>query len=187
MIYKKVTTASGKDIHVFDDAYEFNFMQQVLGYVETSLYRIGWSDRGTECAQRFRYLHSPYSYENYKDIDFVENIHDPEAKAIAQGLLEGKPWRKTTVNLSYPFEPHFIHAHPRADNGWTGLYYPNLEWKEEWGGETLFYSEDRKTVEFHSQYTPGRFVLFDFRIPHTFRPGTIIAPQYRYTVSTFYS
>lgn len=186
MKYQKITTKSGYDIHVFDDLYEYSFMQSAFYYVEKSVYELGWSDKTCDDAGRFKYLHSVYAENHFNEINYIEQIKPPEARKIVGELLHDKVWGRTTVNLSHPFEPHFIHSHPNSKDGYIALYYANMEWQEPWAGETLFYSEDRKTVEFHSVYTPGRMILFDYRIPHTFRPPSILAPQYRFTVATFF-
>jgi hypothetical protein len=67
------------------------------------------------------------------------------------------------------------------------LYYVNLEWREGWHGETLFFQENLKDVAFTSVYTPGRLIAFDAKIPHTIRPQSHIAAQYRFTLAMVFN
>jgi hypothetical protein len=58
--------------------------------------------------------------------------------------------------------------HTDLDNGkssFTALYYPVLDWKEEYGGALEFYSDDEKIID-RIFPAPGRIVLFDTKIKH---------------------
>jgi hypothetical protein len=59
----------------------------------------------------------------------------------------------------------------------------NVGWRPEWHGETLFYSEDLSEIELALPYTPGRVVVFDATIPHSYRPQSTIADHYRFTLA----
>ncbi len=62
----------------------------------------------------------------------------------------------------------------------TFIFYPNIEWEEEWGGHTLFKitGEDGKE-EIKKIYTkPGRLVIFDGNIWHNGSPCTDKMPNY---------
>ena len=87
---------------------------------------------------------------------------------------------KTVINLSTPSDVNYVHTHPEDK---ILLYYVNAEWREGWHGETQFYSEDLKQIQFSSPYTPGRLILFNANIPHTIRPQSIIGPQFRFTLA----
>ncbi len=50
---------------------------------------------------------------------------------------------------------------------WTLLAYLNDEWKDDWGGETVFYDEhESQPVGVAIAPKPGRLVIFDGLIPH---------------------
>ena len=77
--------------------------------------------------------------------------------------------------------------HPHDDHGsdikWSFLYYANMKWDLEWGGDTLFLNDDRQTISNTVQCKPNRVVIFDATIPHLIRPTTIIAPPYRFSIN----
>jgi hypothetical protein len=68
-------------------------------------------------------------------------------------------------------------------NGLTALYYCNLHWNREYGGETFFYSDDLTEISKVVEYIPNRLVIFDGTIPHTAKQPTIAAPYGRYTLA----
>lgn len=67
-------------------------------------------------------------------------------------------------------------------SGLTMLYYPNLSWDLDWGGETLFFDKN-KEIGFATIYKPNRAVFFDQRILHTARPPTVLTRSARFTIA----
>ena len=70
---------------------------------------------------------------------------------------------------TFGIEPN-IHT---DDGDFTMIYYPNLAWKSEWGGGTMFYDSYTRTEE-EPIYNldklvdckPNRLVVFDAKLPH---------------------
>ena len=69
----------------------------------------------------------------------------------------------------------------------VALYYANFTWNSEWGGETIFYKKDRKTIDLANPYTPNQLIIFDGKIPHTIKSQNLIGPSYRFTISLFFN
>jgi Rps23 Pro-64 3,4-dihydroxylase Tpa1-like proline 4-hydroxylase len=137
---------------------------------------LGWPDlTGSE----HTYLHSEYSVDDVHAFGIFKALRDDKVKE----LLAGAAFYKATVNLSVPGDVHYAHTHKNL----TMLYYANPEWRQEWAGETLFFSDDLSEVVFTSVYKPGRIILFDGGIPHTIRPQSRVAPQHRTTVALFFN
>ena len=79
---------------------------------------------------------------------------------------------------------HYLHIHQKQQ---VCLYYVNLDWRDGWHGETLFYNPDNlKEIAYTSLYIPGRIILFDGSIPHAIRPQSVKAPKFRFTLSLFF-
>ena len=59
---------------------------------------------------------------------------------------------------------HGIEPHMHVDDGdFTMIYYPRLDWKQEWGGGTMV---DGELVH----YVGNRLVIFDAHLPHQAMP-----------------
>lgn len=175
---KEMIFQHGKRVCVYDDLFDAFFRSSVYSFARNSLFTIGWADTYIIEKQQYTYLHSVYSQDDMDRLGVVEKIANSEA---AQEL-DGYTLSKTILNLSTASDTNYLHAHPEDK---VLLYYVNLEWLDGWHGETLFFSEDHKDVVFASPYTPGRLLSFDAKIPHTIRPQSHIAPQYRFTLSMF--
>jgi len=52
-------------------------------------------------------------------------------------------------------------------------------WREGWDGETII---DGKVYE----YTPGRLIKMDGTQVHSMKPQSIIGPNFRFTIATFF-
>jgi len=89
------------------------------------------------------------------------------------------------LNLVKSEDVHHIHSHRGSQ---VVLVYLNLNWRDGWYGETLFFDKfDFNKIIFASAFVPGRIILFDGQIPHTIRPQSKVGPKFRMTLSLFYN
>lgn len=176
-------------IEIFDDVFDYNYSSVVWGFVKRSAFSLGWLDDEIQEHSSYVCMHSNYSDSDINNLGIVPKLLEtPIAK-----YMDGSNPVKTVVNLSSSGQTFFEHTHPSE---WSGsvinrspkvlLYYPNLEWKREWGGETMFYTMDNKEIEMAVEYRPNRLVVFDGEHPHSVRPPTSHAPFFRFTLSMFF-
>ena len=173
---KEFQTDNGRTLRVYDDVFDLQYRYAVMAFAQTSLFRIGWADNLTPEKSQYQSLHSAYSAEDIERLGVLERLANTP---VAQEMV-GHKVEKCILNLSTASDANFIHAHPEDK---VLLYYVNLEWHDGWHGETLFYDEAGKDVVFANAYTPNRLVAFDAKIPHTIRPQSHLAPQYRLTLA----
>jgi len=177
---KRIYTDTGRSIAVYDDLFDLHYKQEVYAFAQNSLFQIGWADDGVVERQANRFIHSRYSADDMARLGLLERI----AGSPAAGEIQGYDFARAVLNLSSAADTNYIHAHAEDK---VLLYYVNLEWREGWHGETLFFEENLKDVLFTSVYTPGRLIAFDAKIPHTIRPQSHIAAQYRFTLAMVFN
>ncbi len=163
-----------KSIKVYDDLLTLSERQELYLFITQSQFVIGWADGAIMDNQNNKFLHSCFSEGDLDRFGILKFLDGTELASE----LNGYRIEQAIVNLSMPSDYNFVHAHQQDK---VLLYYANLEWRDGWHGETLFYDEACKDVVFASAYTPGRFILFDASIPHTIRPQSIIGPKFRFT------
>ena len=176
---KEITTDSGKKIYVFDDLLSFEHLNDAYTMCKLLDLSMGWNDTNLAEAQHHRYLHAPLSLDDLPimslDKYFVNSPITP--------LLDGLRMTKAVLNVTVTSDCHYTHTHAEK---LVVLFYINLEWKDGWHGETLFFSNDGKEIVYASRYTPGRVIAFDGSIPHSIRPQSREGPQYRYTFASIF-
>ena len=167
------------NLTVYDDAIPYDIRSNIYYFSCRSTLQLGWKDHQFNDIGDIN-LHSKWTQEDLVNCGLWKYMEE---------CIKLTPWfTKTTfkqcvLNLVRAPDVHLIHSH---GSEYAVLYYVNLEWRDGWYGETLFYSEDAKDVVFTSPFVPGRMMLFDGIIPHTIRPQSTIAPKYRLTISTFF-
>jgi SM-20-related protein len=176
---QKIKDSLNRSIYIFDNVSTKAQHQKFYAFVTRSNFNIGFSDNEAIETNNYKYLHSRYSLEAIIESGFKEILEQSEAWE----LIKDKEVDRATINLSTPSDINFIHTHI---NTLTAIYYVNLDWKPEWAGETLFYSEDLKDIIYASPYTPGRLIIADGEIPHTIRVQSDSAPHYRFTFAIFF-
>ena len=161
-------------IEIHDNKVPFYNQQRIYNCVLNSNYQIkGWEDRDDIEIKKYD-IHSRWSLADLKTsklYDYIEKIQ-PFDK-----------FDKCIVNLTKPSDHYFTHTH--GEDTMVVLYYVNLEWKDGWAGETMFYDDNRIETKSFS-YVPGRLLKFDGKQPHSIRPQSSIGPDYRFTISTFF-
>ena len=67
--------------------------------------------------------------------------------------------QRAYVNCSVYGDGYYVHRDCAAHEAHvTALYYANLEWKPDWGGETIYYNDD-EDAELAITPRPGRLAL----------------------------
>lgn len=177
---KEIITENDRVIRVYDDVFDHSYRQDIYVFATKSLYQIGWADGSIIEQQQHKFLHSAYSLQDVNNLGIIDKLNKTEVVKE----LEGYALKHAIVNLSTPADANFVHTHPEDK---VILYYVNMEWRDGWHGETLFFSENTKDIIYASPYTPGRIIVFDAKIPHTIRPQSHLSAFYRFTLALVYN
>ena len=78
-----------------------------------------------------------------------------------------------------------IHQDIPCPDCMTYLYYGNVHWDPAWGGETIFYDDERNAM-FAVTPKPGRLVLFNASLFHRTGVPQRDCSSHRYGMSAFY-
>ena len=168
------------NLNVFDDKVPYDIRSVIWINSTHSHFKLGWQDT-TE----------PEKYELNAHWELpIAALKPTGIMSYFQQCIDDTEWfkdknlYKAILNLVRSDDVHYIHNH---DNQYVLLYYVNLEWRDGWHGETLFYDPyDNDKISFASPYKPGRIILFDGNIPHAIRPQSIKAPKFRFSLSLFF-
>jgi hypothetical protein len=183
MHHKKLILENNKTIDIYDDVFSMTSRINWYDFAMKSQYSlITWGDTiEPEKQPHNSYLHRKLLEDDMVTLGFINALQDTPIWDHVKDLT----YMHSIINLSTPSDVNYIHAHTWEKVGI--LYYMNLTWLDGWHGETQFYSENNKEVQYTSPYTPGRVIVFDPSIPHTIRPQSIISSQYRFTLANFFA
>ena len=170
------------NIEVFDGLVNAGLRSVIEAFVNTSSFHIGWTDVSHGPKAAYKCMYSSYTKEELIRSGLGDVIFStPEIAPF----IEGKEMARCVVNLTRAGDIQFTHCHATGET--VVLYYVNLDWLPEWWGETMFYNDDGSEIVHAVRYTPGRIVVFDGTKPHAIRPQSTIGPQYRFTISVFFT
>ena len=176
MKYKKIDI-NGKLIHVFDEVFTYAQKQKYYDFLRNSYYNAtGGANVSIETLQDVA-LTSVFDEEDLDNFDILNNL--PEE--ILDILNNFKPRKSYSLLNSYSQITHFHTDDYEHTNNLTFLYYANINWHRDWGGETMFSDDNIENIEYTSLYIPGRIIIFDSTIPHKPCPPVYGSPQFRYT------
>jgi Rps23 Pro-64 3,4-dihydroxylase Tpa1-like proline 4-hydroxylase len=122
------------------------------------------------------------------DIESAIVTADPffqRLKTIAEKMFPGEALTdlRAYVNSSVYGDSYYSHRDcPETSQNVTVLYYANLIWQTDWGGETIFYNDDEDAVLAVSP-RPGRVVVARGAILHRANVPTRSCYEERLTVA----
>ena len=87
-------------------------------------------------------------------------------------------WNQISNKFDYEMERAYLNAHThgiephihRDDGDVTFIYYPRMDWKNEWGGGTVIYDNEISNITNHINYKGNRLIKFDAHLPHQAQP-----------------
>ncbi|MDB2561678.1 hypothetical protein N9X67_04855 [Amylibacter sp.] len=152
-------------------------LQSLYEMVINSNFRIGWEDSHEGRLKQYSNLHSLYSFSDFENTQII-----PYLKKFKSINIE--KYDSCVVNLTKTMDVNFIHTHPNQN---VFLLYCNLTWNPEWGGETIFYKDNKVDILETNPYISNRAIFFDGEIPHIIKSQNILGPVYRFTLSVFFN
>lgn len=179
---KKINCELEKNIIVIDDAFDHLFRSNIFNLARNLSYSIGWDDNNI--AERKKYDQHLYCSISKEIVDNHNIIQKFQAITEVNEAIKDLHVCNVVMNLSVPTNVNYVHSHSEKK---VLLYYVNLYWPEGGHGETQYWSENLKDIQYTCPYTPGRLIIFDGSIPHTIRPQSIVGPKFRYTLTVLYN
>ena len=166
-----------KVISILDDCFTMDQRIHFYDFLKNSFYKIGTGASDSIEEQSHAVLKSYFSDEDVQSFGFF--------KYLPEGIQTMLYAMQRTRNYSYlsdhKFKTHFHVDKPLGNDHLTLLYYANLKWDPDWGGETSFANDDLSEIEFTSLYKPGRIIIFDSTIPHKSNCVSQDSPEFRFT------
>ena len=183
MTRKIIQFPNEKILQVYDDLFTYDERLHFIKVITQSYYSVN----GSDAIFNLKTDNVPQIFSSYseQDLDYIGILKTKGFKFLDNdhGLLT-KQIKQVRVNLSPPSERNLVHT---DQSGLTFLYYPNLDWRIEWGGHTVFFNETLEEVEYTCLYKPGRVVVFDGTIPHMIMTPTMMCPIHRYSFAIQFS
>ena len=111
---------------------------------------------------------------------FLRNLRLLAEKAFPDERFSDQ---RVYVNCSIYGDSYFMHRDcPAHERHVTALYYANLEWRPDWGGETIYYN-DEEEAELVVMPRPGRLVIARGAMLHRGTVPTRTCYEERYTLA----
>ena len=178
--YKTQKENISTNLNIFDDVVPYNIRYLIWRSCMETPFKLGWSDT----SEVEKYDFNTYSSLQVSDLEYTGILPYFERCINETEWFTNSKLSKIILNLVRSDDVHYHHTHQSKQ---VLLYYINLDWKDGWYGETLFYDScNFDNIIFTSTYKPGRIILFDGCIPHAIRPQSIKASKFRFSLSLFF-
>lgn len=180
-----IETRSNKKIVIIDNLYNYSEISGIHKWVINSPFRIANADADDVQDISDKRLVCPFDYNILHDIKVFD---EKKLNIIGRHISEEKfKVALSYINLGLKGDKYRAHSdHYWANDAKTLLFYANKEWDKNWGGETVFFDDNREEIEYVTPFIPGRLIIFDSDIPHMAKEQSSLGPQYRFTIAVKY-
>jgi SM-20-related protein len=187
--------ATGPAIARRDNLLGPDAQRQVHSFLAQPGWKFGWKSHPKRDAYSFWHKHfaGVFLPEHPDKVD--ANIHDcagelqdkaPILYNFWQGLHAGLLKRHRLVRcyanaFAYGCDGS-LHVDATSPKNFTSIWYANLQWNADWGGETVFFNTERTDIVAAVYPQPNRLVMFPGTIPHVARGVARSCPDLRITL-----
>lgn len=176
IIEKHFKTTSGRHLVVCDNVFEMSEVSYFKSFVENSLFKLGSvTSPNFENYKKYEtFFQSLFTSEDIERFGIFPILQNRLPKYFHSTKVESGWVNATFSGNTYRYHTdttQFESKKPKKIedcNILTVLYYCNIRWNIDDGGETIF-CDDYGDPEIAVGFKPSRIVIFDPRIPH--KPG----------------
>lgn len=168
---------SGREIFICDDVIDLAMVQQ-----------IGTTVRGMHYIRKEKSRLDVPGLAAVSDIPAETIATEPFLRSVRRIVEQAFPGeqfsdQRAYVNCSIYGDGYYVHRDcPAHEQHVTALYYANLEWRTDWGGETIYFN-DEEEAEIAVTPRPGRLVIARGAILHRGNVPTRVCYEQRYTLA----
>lgn len=179
-------------IHVVDHVLDRPSHQAVAAFIGSLRWTHGAYSSETPGAARYWFNHFAGVARHSSELDgaakFEAELLETAPiifqmwKTLQQSVLAGHTLVRCYAN-AYPFGTEgACHLDSNRPDHFTTIYYPHERWDPDYGGETVFFNEDRSDIIAAAYPKPNRLVVFCGQIPHVARGVSRVCPHLRTTL-----
>lgn len=169
------------DFKILDNMFPYDYLCNLYGYVEQSLYK---PNRSSNPLEKNRFKTTRFSChlskENFFQMGLLEYMQ--KISQILKQDLFIKEYYIGHYDRSTCSESHCDSHYPE---NFTILIYPNIYWEDIWAGDLKIYPNHNSELNYNKtiDFIPGRVVIIDSRIKHKVMPVSSIAESSRYSIA----
>jgi SM-20-related protein len=169
---------------------------EILNFLSDAGWKFGWKSDPKNDPYAFWHKHfAGNQFPDHYDKGGKERPYDCAAELARTAPLLHLFWDKLTEKIlpghrltrwyanGQPFGSEgSIHTDSVSDRSRTVIYYPHATWHPNWGGETVFFNQDRTDIIASIYPRPNRLLIFAGDIPHVARGLSRTCPVMRITL-----
>ena len=162
-------------IDVHDDLVNEELQKKIYNYVK------GLEYNGVEVDLAETHLSQGHSH----DFDFKDPLMVELEECFKHLIPENNEPHRWYCNHIMSNETPQSHYDSQYETDTTILYYANVDYNHDWGGETVFYDESKELIK-AVMPKPGRISIFPANVLHSARPFALYVLEPRFTVAFKY-
>lgn len=178
---KTLTLSTGENVYIYDDVFEAHECDHYNHFAQNSLFRCGFNSSTIHENMTFASLSSPYSDEDVDRFGMFNSKNFRKVDSHFNGLKRQASW----LTLIRMMPEVYFHCDATEPHAMTMIYYVNMEWNKNYGGETII-CNSMGEPELAIAAKPNRLAIYNSNLMHKPSGLSPKSPPNRFTfVSIF--
>jgi len=178
---KTLTLTTGQEVHIYDDVFTMDECYMFNIFAQNSLFRCDYNSSTLNEHRTYAMLTSPYSDQDVENFGIFKSKNFEKVKGSLGERMRQTSWL-TLVRL---MPEVYFHCDAPEPISKTMIYYVNLEWNSNHGGETIICNSNGEP-ELAIATKPNRIAIYDSNLMHKPSGLSPKSPPNRFTfVSIF--
>jgi len=166
-------------IHVVDGLIGADMVRVMFTFLRALPFSL--SDYDTDATEHILHWKHEFDLAKLASHPLLRVWHD-RIVARTHALFADRPLKLSRVHVNCHPYGDLQHAHHDISPGVTALYFANVDWQDDWQGETIFYGGDGEP--FHAVAPrPGRVLCFPGDLVHRGGVPSRACPEPRFSVA----
>lgn len=171
-------TLDMEKIYVVDNAIDYSGQEALFNFCKNSLYTFGHSATSVSHNDLSRFVSHLTPEELSRT--YLDKLFQTLAK---KHFKKDVNIDRSYINVYFSNTPTGVHTDDDAPRAVSFIVFANPQWLIDWGGETVFYTDNLQEVRESVIPKGGRCVLFNSNIPHSARSPSPLAMVPRFTLT----
>lgn len=180
-------------IKYYDNTLKEEYRKWVYDFLSSPGWKWGW--QSSPKTDAYSFWHKHFAGHEIPDHDNPDAPYDCASELEKNSLLLYRFWLylesgilkgHTLVRCYANGQPYgsegTLHTDSVSNTSFTTIYYPHEKWYPNWGGETVFFNDEKTDIIASIYPKPNRLITFEGTIPHVARSVSRVCPMLRITL-----
>lgn len=161
---KTLTLTTGENVYIYDDVFDANECEYYNKFAQNSLFKCNYNSSMLNEHMTYAALTSPFNDKDVENFQFFQSKNFGKVKHHFKNMHRFVSWI-TLIKMMPEVYYHVDDSNSTNSNTMSMIYYVNMEWNINYGGETII-CNSKGEPELAIATKPNRIAIYSSKLMH---------------------